>query len=342
MTRMMPDISRLFHHFVQLGWNHVRGENGVAMLLLWATIILAGIVTYVRTNPGTWSARDFLRHMFPSVIFTSASARADFLFWLSRRIFMPLLVLPLVISTVAAGKFAFWVLTLIFGAPTHPAANAGPVTLVVFTITMLLAYDLSYYLYHRMQHQFPILWELHKVHHSAEVMIGVTRDRVHPIDEIMNRWWDGLIPGLCFGVWLFFVLDPVEVTVFGLNVYMLRNTILMMDFVRHTHLKFSFGKHLDTVLLSPHYHQLHHSVAEKHWDKNFGLGLSIWDRMFGTLVIPEKDEDFIFGLSHNEAAEYQSLYRLHVVPLKKIAARLYPARHGKAPVRDTHHAGETV
>ncbi len=196
------------------------------------------------------------------------------------------------ISTVAAGHFAYWVLSSILGAPGQPAAPAGPVTLVVFTVTMLIAYDLSYYLYHRMQHQIPILWELHKVHHSAQIMVGVTKDRVHPIDEIMNRWWDGVIPGLCYGIWMFFALDPVEVTIFGLNVYALRNIILMMDFVRHTHLKLSYGRHLSAVLLSPHYHQLHHSIAEKHWDKNFGLGLSIWDRMFGTLVIPEPDEDF--------------------------------------------------
>lgn len=343
MTITMPEITSLVHHYVQLGWHHVYGANGAAMLLLWATILLAGIVTYIRTNPETWSVRDFVRHLFPSIIFHSPSARADFLFWLSRRIFMPLLVLPLAISTVAAGKFAFWVLTLVFGMPAHREANAGPWILVAFTITMLLAYDLSYYLYHRLQHKVPILWELHKVHHSAEVMIGVTRDRVHPLDEIMNRWWDGLIPGLCYGIWLFFVLDPVEVTVFGLNVYMLRNTILMMDFVRHTHLKFSFGKHLDAVLLSPHYHQLHHSVAEKHWDKNFGLGLSVWDRMFGTLVAPEPDEDFVFGLQHNEAAEYQSLYRLHVVPLKKMAGHIFPARRAKpASLPDNRPAGETV
>ena len=76
------------------------------------------------------------------------------------------------------------------------------------------------------------------------------------------------------------------------------------------------------ILLSPHYHQLHHSVAEKHWDRNFGLGLSIWDRMFGTLVVPEPDEDFVFGLTDNEHDEYQSLYKLHFVPLKKIALRL--------------------
>ncbi|MBS0644287.1 MAG: sterol desaturase family protein [Proteobacteria bacterium] len=313
----------------------VSGTNGIELALLWATVLVAAVVTYARAYPGVWSARHFFGYVFPREIWTHASSRADFLFWLSRRIFMPLLVIPLVISTAAAGHGMYLLLSAIFGAPVH-RGPAGPGTLLVFTITMLLAYDLSYYLYHRLQHSVPVLWELHKVHHSAQVMIGVTKDRVHPIDEIMNRWWDGLIPGLCYGIWLFFVLDPVELTVFGVNVYFLRNTLLMMDFVRHTHLKLSYGRALNAVFLCPHYHQLHHSIAMRHWDKNFGLALSIWDRMFGTLVVPEKDESFIFGLTDDEHDEYQSLARLHVVPLKKIAG------HMSRWVRRPHQAGEVV
>ena len=338
----MTDVHTLMHRIMEVVWNHLSGDNGITILLLWSTVIFAAVVTYIRANPDHWSFRKFIKHFLPSEIVHHPSARADFLFWLSRRIFMPLVVLPLVISTVAAGRFAYWVLTGIFGPPSHPVGPAGPVLLVAFTITMLLAYDLSYYLYHRMQHRFPILWELHKVHHSAQVMIGVTKDRVHPIDEIMNRWWDGIIPGLCYGVWCFFALDPVELTIFGINVYALRNIILMMDFVRHTHLKLSYGRYLDGVLLSPHYHQLHHSIAEKHWDKNFGLGLSIWDRIFGTLVVPEPDENFVFGLTENEHDDYQSLYKLHFVPLHKIAKRLGLVGARPEVVRQSDHAGETV
>ena len=329
-------------NFIEHAWRHLSVENMATVLLLWATILFAGIVTYIRSNPGHWSVRDFGRHLLPAGISRHPSARADVLFWLSRRIFIPLLVVPLAISTVAAGHFAYWALSGIVGPPHYPVTPAGPTTLIAFTVTMLIAYDLSYYLYHRMQHRIPILWELHKVHHSAEVMVGVTKDRVHPIDEIMNRWWDGVIPGLCYGVWLFFALDPVELTVFGLNVYALRNIILMMDFVRHTHLKLSYGRYLSNILLSPHYHQLHHSTAEKHLDKNFGLTLSIWDRFLGTLVRPEPDEEFVFGLTDGEHVEYQSLYRLHVVPLKKIAVRIGLSVPRRRAVRSDRHAGESV
>jgi sterol desaturase/sphingolipid hydroxylase (fatty acid hydroxylase superfamily) len=162
------------------------------------------------------------------------------------------------------------------------------------------------------------MWELHKVHHSAEVMVGVTKDRVHPLDEVMNNWWNGVIPGATFGVWLFFLQDPVELTIFGINVYFIRNAVMMMDFVRHTHMKFSYGRWLNAVFICPHYHQLHHSVAQEHWDRNFGLALTLWDWLFGTLVVPKPGEDFVFGLQNREAEEYRSVLRLHWVPIKRI------------------------
>ena len=133
---------------------------------------------------------------------------------------------------------------------------------------MLLAYDLSYYIYHYLQHKVPLMWELHKVHHSAEVMVGVTQGRVHPLDDFMTHLWDGILPGLAYGAWLFFALTPVELTIFGINVYVLRN-ILMMDFVRHTHFKLSFGKWLNAIILCPHYHQLHHRTQSKAFRQEF-------------------------------------------------------------------------
>ncbi len=315
----------------------VSGPNGIAILLLWATVLLAGGVTFIKYGPRPRSARGFFGYFLPASIFHHASARADVLFWLSRRITIPLMVIPLTVSTAMAGYGMNRLLQAIYGSGGHPAIHAGPLTLGLFTLTMLLAYDLSYYLYHFMQHKLPLLWELHKVHHSAEIMVGVTRDRVHPLDDLMNHWWDGLIPGACYGIWLFFALDPIEVTVFGLNVYVLRNTLFMMDFVRHTHLRLSYGRWLNAVFLCPHWHQLHHSSNPKHFDKNYGLMLSMWDWLFGTLVVPERGENFVFGLAAHEHEEYQSVLKLYVLPLKKMCILIRSSRPAfiRKPADDT-------
>jgi sterol desaturase/sphingolipid hydroxylase (fatty acid hydroxylase superfamily) len=261
-------------HLGELIRSRITGPNGVTLILLWATVILAAVVTYGASSEGRASLRDFWRYLLPGSIFRHPSARADFLFWLSRRLTMPLLVVPLSLSTAVAGYGTHRMLELVVGPGSPAVAPPGPAKLCLFALTMLLAYDLSYYLYHCLQHKIPLLWELHKVHHSAEVMVGVTKDRVHPLDDLMNHWWDGLIPGAVYGVWLFF--------------------------------------------MTPHWHQLHHSSDPKHFDKNFGLMLSVWDRIFGTLMIPERGEDFVFGLAENEHAEYQSLLRLYVRPLSRI------------------------
>lgn len=291
--------------------------SGAAALLLLLTALGSALWAYMKVEQNK-SVRDFFEFAFPKEVILHPSARADALFWITKRLIMPFLLIPAGMVFVGAVALAVRGLVwAVFGldAPLFTEAP-GPLMVVLFTFTMLLAYDLSYYFYHFLQHRIPFLWELHKVHHSAEVMVGITKDRVHPLDDFMNRIWDGLIPGICFGLWMVIWADPVEATIFGLNVYVMRN-ILMMDFVRHTHFKISFGK-LDNYVLSPHWHQLHHSVDPKHYDRNFGLMLSIWDRMFGTACVPEPDEDFKFGLMDRDVRDYQSLFGLWILPLIKM------------------------
>ena len=288
-------------------WAMVSGPDRFALYLVWGTVLVAALVTYWQSQTAEAGLRGFLRHCVPSGLLTHASARADFLFWLSRKIFMPFFVIPLGLSTATAGYAAYSLLTLVFGPATH-AGPAGPLLLCAFTLSMIIAYDLSYYIYHYLCHTVPMLWELHKVHHSAQVMVGVTKDRVHPLDEVLNRWWNGLIPGVLYGVWLFFVVDPVELMVFGIGAYTIRN-LLMMDVVRHTNLEMSYGLWLNRVLLCPYWHQLHHSIEARHYNRNYGLLLSVWDRMFGTLAVPAPGEHFTFGLADNEHDRVTSPWR---------------------------------
>jgi sterol desaturase/sphingolipid hydroxylase (fatty acid hydroxylase superfamily) len=294
----------------------------LVVLLLLLSALISACICYCRTTRADRSLRGLFAFAFPLEILCHRSARADLFFWITRKIMMFILLMPVTISSVATiGYLTQAALTRCLSIERNPSEAAGPVTIVVFTFTMLLVYDLSYYFYHRMQHRFAILWELHKVHHSAEVMVGITKDRVHPLDEVMSRLWDGLLPGIVYGVWLLVALDPVELTIFGINVYVMRS-ILMMDLIRHTHLKISFGPWLNRVILCPHYHQLHHSIDPRHYNKNFGLMLPVWDRMFGTLAVPTPNESFAFGLADEEHVEYHSLFGLYVLPVRKMLQHL--------------------
>lgn len=306
----------MFEFFTEKVLSRLSTENLVVNGLLLATALGSALYVYWKTVQHR-TFREFFEFLIPHEIILHHSAKADFLFWITKRVITPFLFFPAgAFFVFAAGYATNRLIGDAFGMTEPLLGPPGPVTVLAFTFTMLLAYDISYYIYHWAQHKFPFLWELHKVHHSAEVMVGITKDRVHPLDELMNRAWDGVIPGVAFGLWTLISLNPVEATVFGVNVYVMRN-ILMMDFVRHTHLKISFGK-FNHVVLCPHWHQLHHSVDPRHYDKNFGLLFSFWDRLFGTLCVPEPEESFKFGLMEREGRDYQSLFGLYILPLQKM------------------------
>jgi hypothetical protein len=58
-------------------------------------------------------------------------------------------------------------------------------------------------------------------------------------------------------------------------------------------------------------------------------------------VVPEPDEDFEFGLMNREHDEYQSLYQLHVLPIKKIAGH-FRHKRPSAVTKADHRAKEVV
>jgi sterol desaturase/sphingolipid hydroxylase (fatty acid hydroxylase superfamily) len=323
------ELSSMIESVVAYALSKVSAENLATSGLLLATVFGSALLVYVRTCEKR-SPRDFVSFLLPPEILFHPSARADLLFWLTRKLVMPLMIPAGITFVAATGYLTNRAFAHFFGIEQPLLGSPGPITVCVFTVTMLLAYDLSYYLYHVAQHKIPLLWELHKVHHSAEVMVGITKDRIHPLDELMNRIWDGFIPGICFGLWTVIALNPVEVTIFGINVYVMRN-LLMMDFVRHTHIRMSFGL-LNHVILCPHWHQVHHSVDPRHFDKNFGLGFSFWDRLFGTLYVPNKDEDFKYGLIESDVRDYQSLFGLYILPLKKMGTVIAGYFHARRAV----------
>jgi sterol desaturase/sphingolipid hydroxylase (fatty acid hydroxylase superfamily) len=290
-------------------------------ILLVGSVVVTAVVSYLYSDEErSWCG--FWRHSLPPETLRHPSARADIWFYISGKLTSMVVVVPGASLVVGIGVMVNRGLQHV--VPWPPSSTAGSTGLLaLFTLTMLVIHDLSYYLFHYMQHRVPILWELHKVHHSAEAMVGFTKYRIHPLDILIGHCWDGLFIGIIYGVWLFYACDPVESTIFGIDVYRFRN-IVTLDFIRHTPYKISYGPIVSNILMSPHYHQLHHSVLPEHWNKNLSVGLSCWDWLFGTLMAPKPNEDFIFGLrlTDRESEEYHAWWRLYTVPLVKMSRML--------------------
>lgn len=246
--------------------------------------------------------RMIFRALFPRRILRSRSNQAD-IGYLFFNVFVfgvvfgwAVLSYQFISNGIIAG------LAALFG-PITASALPVYVTRSVVTVMLFLAYELGYWFNHWLSHKVPVLWEFHKVHHSAEVLTPLTNFRVHPV----YTWIFANI--LAFSA---AVANGLGNFMFGETAYQyaLSDTnIILVLFIhayvhlQHSHMWISFRGVLGRILVSPAHHQVHHSANPKHFNKNFGSCLALWDWMFGTLYVPEKKREVLaFGFSGNPDA----------------------------------------
>jgi sterol desaturase/sphingolipid hydroxylase (fatty acid hydroxylase superfamily) len=166
------------------------------------------------------------------------------------------------------------------------------------TLALFLAYDLGFFIDHSLKHRIPALWELHKAHHSAEVLTPLVNFRVHPIDSLILANNLALIIGLIGGVAQYALgRKAVSFTLFDQNVLMLLYIYLTAQ-LQHSEIWIPFTGVWGRVFMSPAHHQLHHSADPAHFNCNMGASLAIWDWLVGSLRMPSVEPPRLaFGVS---------------------------------------------
>ena len=165
-----------------------------------------------------------------------------------------------------------------------PRWIAGSLT----TVLQMLFLDLGYWALHFAFHRIPALWEVHKVHHSAEVLTPLTGWRMHPIEFVAFINLSGFAMGAVHGVMgALFGASAAPFELLHINVLLLLFLTTYFH-LRHSGVWIAATGWLGRVIHSPAHHQIHHSTDPRHFDRNLGYGLSLFDWMFGTLYIPER------------------------------------------------------
>ena len=146
------------------------------------------------------------------------------------------------------------------------------------------AFDFAAYGIHVAQHRIPILWEFHKVHHSAEVMHPLTNYREHPVDNVLYAVGHGVTLGLC-AVLADALLGyiPTEPGPLGVGITAFIFNVLGYN-LRHSHIWLRWPGALSMAFGSPAHHQVHHSCHPDHIDKNFGFYAAHLGRDFRNLL----------------------------------------------------------
>jgi sterol desaturase/sphingolipid hydroxylase (fatty acid hydroxylase superfamily) len=290
-----PGIRYLLDQCAQLLFSF--GSSLSLSSLAGALIIAVGFIAWRRLTRGRKPRlRLIVRALFPSRLLTSRSTAIDLGYLFYNTFLAGLLFGWATISYQFITNATIGGLSAAFGArvPVLPelVSRAG------MTLAIFLAYEFGYWLNHYLNHRIPLLWEFHKVHHTADVLTPLTSFRVHPVYSFVFvnivAITTALVNGLAhyaFGetAYQYALSDTNLILVLFIHAYV---------HLQHSHVWIAFTGLPGRILVSPAHHQLHHSMDPRHFNKNFGSCLAIWDWMFGTLCMPTaKSERLAFGVA---------------------------------------------
>lgn len=163
-------------------------------------------------------------------------------------------------------------------------------------------YDLTTYWIHRASHKVPLLWRLHRVHHSDTTMDSSTTFRFHPLELILIYQTGNILTAGIFGT---------DVTSMALYYFI----ISIFFFLEHSNLNYPkwLNSTLGLIFVMPDHHRVHHHQEQYYTDSNFADIFILWDRLFGTFKqIPI--EEIKFGLKEFEQDEKQTFWYLMKSP----------------------------
>lgn len=205
-------------------------------------------------------------------------------------IFLGALVRPLGAVVVAA--LIGWALPAGEGALSHLPFWPSVLGLVLIA-------EFANYWVHRGSHElrdsrwFDWLWRMHRTHHTAKYVNVLLNFRI-------SLFW-GLVAGLTWVMSLAIYLGQekaagVAIVLFAFWGIFTHSDFRWDDVMRHHRVFGPAFRALEHVFISPGVHHSHHGYGKDGGNyRNFGIFLSIYDWMFGTLHIPE-GRPFRYGL----------------------------------------------
>lgn len=264
------------------------------------------------------SIKAAFRQTFDPRVLLSGSSIADYKIFVINRVFT-LFISPLLLTQLAIATAVYYVLHDLDGLQVGMfGALPEWAIIALYSVTMFVVDDFTKYLVHRWMHHWPLLWAIHQTHHSATTLTPITVYRIHPLEGVLYGLRGTVAQGTTIASFLFFFGDSVDLyTVLGVNVIVFVFHVTGSN-LRHSHIHIRYWRWLEYIVISPAQHQLHHSTAEKHFDKNFGVALAIWDWMFGSLHHSEPEEELTFGLDPSDGHSDKDLTNIYLKPFMDI------------------------
>ncbi|MBX3021354.1 MAG: sterol desaturase family protein [Bdellovibrionales bacterium] len=279
------------------------GSRLFHMNILIAALLVAGWVFAISGQGARWST--FRRLVLRKKYWWNHSTRLDYKIYIFNSLLKVFLLVPFLdwsfhIARFTAQRLERWNGDFLGFTPSYPA-------LLLFTVAAFVWDDFLRFGQHVLMHKVPWLWRIHCVHHSARILTPVTLYRNHPLESAIATVRNSLSLGVATGMFIFIFESRFSVlTLFGVNALGFLFNLAGAN-LRHSHIPLSFGRRIETVLISPFQHQIHHSRHPRHFNKNFGVSLALWDRLFGSLVYSREASRIRVGLNRRQGGLWRLL-----------------------------------
>lgn len=156
--------------------------------------------------------------------------------------------------------------------------------------------DYTLYLWHVLTHRAPFLWRFHVAHHADLEMDTSTALRFHFGELALS------VPYRAAQVAL------IGVSPLALSVW---QTLLLLSIMFHhsnVRLPIRTERLLNRFVVTPRMHGIHHSNVSEERDSNWSSGLTVWDRLHGTLRLNVPQDEIVIGVpAYREPEEVELL-----------------------------------
>lgn len=204
---------------------------------------------------------------------------------LANGVMNPLLTLPIAIT---AASLQLW---------TRP--ELAPWAALALDLILL---DVWIYFWHRLNHEWKLLWRFHRIHHLDEFLDASSAVRFHPGEVLLSALARApLIVAADISIAAIVVFDAL---------------VLASTVFHHSNLRLpaALERALRLVIVTPSHHWVHHHARRADTDSNYATVLTLWDRLFGTWSRTKRTPDLAIGV---EAEHDAPLPELTILPFRR-------------------------
>ena len=152
----------------------------------------------------------------------------------------------------------------------------------LYWFALFILVDFAFYFEHRIDHYCRLFWAVHVTHHSSTAFNLTT----------------GFRSSVFQPVYRFIYLTPITLLGFTpLDIIFMYSATQTYGILVHTQFINKMPRWFEAVFVSPSHHRVHHGSNVIYLDKNMGMCLIIWDKIFGSFQEEIKEEPVKYGLT---------------------------------------------